>query len=71
MEKYLELSPIDGRKSFNGKAKVIINGDLVKLISYETIVATYRTDTKEFKSSNFYSNTTSRHIKAFRNLYNC
>jgi hypothetical protein len=67
----LELVPTDGRKSFYGKAKVLLqDNDVVQLLSYETIVAEYSTKKKEFKEFGKYSRTTDRHVKAFKNLYN-
>ena len=69
--KVFELIPNNGRKSFYGKAKVIDNENgTVSLVSYETIVCSIDTTTKEFfKHWNNYSLTTMAHINAFRNFY--
>lgn len=37
--KIFELTPTNGRKSFGGKAKVIVENGIAKLLSYTTIVA--------------------------------
>jgi translation initiation factor 1 (eIF-1/SUI1) len=61
----------DSRQSFYGKATVEVQGDVMRLISYTTIVATI---TKEVKATGdvltakvfgTYSATTLRHIKEF------
>ena len=44
-----ELMPTDGRKSFYGKAKVIVNSNTETLKSYETLIAEKNTDTGEIK----------------------
>lgn len=67
--KTFELSPVSGQKSFYGKAKVIEESGVSKLLSYDTIVAEYNSSTKEIKINGWYSDTTMRHINAFRNLY--
>lgn len=64
-----ELTPINGRKSFYSKARVIIENNIAKLLSYDTIVAEYNTETKEFKENGKYSMTTNTHIKSFKNYY--
>ena len=63
------LEPVDGRKSFYGKAIVIErdNGD-VELKSYDTIVARIRNG-KFYRLWNDYSATTMRHINAFVGAY--
>lgn len=53
------------QKSFNGKAKLVQLGRLTLLRSYDTFVAQYDQDVKKLTVSGFYSNTTTRHIKAF------
>ena len=60
----LELKPVN-RSSFYGKAKMITEGDKVKLLSYETIVAEYNQRTKKATVKGWYSSTTARHINAF------
>lgn len=68
--KTFQLEPINGRKSFNGKARVIIeNDEIAKLLSYDTIVAEYNLKTKEYTDKGFFSKTTSSHINAFKHFY--
>jgi hypothetical protein len=58
------LEPVlDSRKSFYGKAKVIIEDGVVKLQSYNTIVA--EIDGAGARVQGTYSATTLRHIKDF------
>lgn len=64
-----ELTPNNGRKSFYGKAKVIVDNESAKLQSYEMIVAEYNTVTKEYTQHGKYSRTTNTHIKAFKKYY--
>ena len=65
-----ELIPTDGRKSFYHKALVIQKGNIALLKSYETIVASYNTKTKQFtRHWNDESRTTTRHINAFLNAF--
>jgi len=67
--KSIELSPIDSRESFYGKAKLIIKGDLRHLQSYNTIVAEYNYKTGKMNVKGWYSATTARHINAFLDFY--
>jgi hypothetical protein len=61
-----QLTPIPRQqKSFYGKAILIQEGELTLLKSYDTIVAQYDAGSKKLTISDFYSNTTTRHIKAF------
>lgn len=64
-----ELRPINGRKSFYGKASVIEkdNGD-IELRSYNTIVARIRNGKFERLWDN-YSATTMNHINSFIDTY--
>jgi hypothetical protein len=66
---YFELKPINGRKSFYGKAEVIEkdNGD-IELKSYQTIVARIRNGKFERLWSG-YSMTTMSHINAFADAF--
>lgn len=64
-----ELTPINGRKSFGGKAKVIVENGVAKLLSYSTFVAEIKLENKEFIQNGEYSQTTNSHIKAFKNFY--
>lgn len=63
--KYFELKPVNGRKSFYGKAEAIEhdNGD-IELRSYNTIVARIRNGRFERLWSG-YSATTMNHINSF------
>lgn len=69
--KIFELSCTDNRKSFYGKAKVIITPEGVKrLLSYNTIVCEIDSNGNFRRLWDGYSVTTMRHIKAFTDLYN-
>jgi hypothetical protein len=59
------LSPVDGKKSFYGKCRMITGGDLTQLKSYETIVAEYDANTGIMTINGWYSATTARHINSF------
>lgn len=67
--KVFELIPMNGRKSFYGKANVIEkdNGD-IELRSYNTIVARIRNGSFE-RLWNGYSATTMNHINSFIDTY--
>ncbi len=67
--KVFELRPINGRKSFYGKAEAIErdNGD-IELRSYSTIVARIRNGKFERLWSG-YSQTTMNHINSFVNTF--
>lgn len=61
-----KMKPIyDNAKSFYKKAIVETNNDIIKLISYNTIVATIDLNTNKATIKNTYSQTTLRHIKEF------
>ena len=65
--KIIELVPASRQKSFNHRAHILqdTTGNL-QLMSYETIVASFNPQTKEFKKLwNGYSATTQKHINAF------
>jgi len=68
MKQIFELSP-KNRKSFGGKCKVIVENGKAELLSYDTIVATYDLENKEYKQNGEYSQTTNSHIKAFKEFY--
>lgn len=63
-----DLRPINGRKSFYGKALVIIDGDTVYLRSYETIVCAIRNGVFH-RLWYGHSVTTMIHVNAFRVTY--
>jgi hypothetical protein len=67
--KTFELKPVNGRKSFGGKARVIIENEKAKLLSYDTIVAEYCLKSNKFVIYGDYSRTTNAHIKAFKSFY--
>jgi len=59
------------RKSFYGKAHIIDDEFYISLQSYGTIVARFNKETKKIERTwDDYSNTTSRHIKAFLQYLN-
>ena len=61
-----ELKAIkDSRKSFGGKANVVLDYGVITLWSYNTEVAEYNPVTKELKAFGLYSTTTLRQIKEF------
>lgn len=64
----MELEPIYSNvKSFYGKAKVITDNGVIKLISYSTVVATITNG--KLHINGFYSATTTRHLKEFLQQY--
>lgn len=60
-----ELTPVNGRKSFNGKAKVIVQKNVRFLLSYDTIMGAIDADGKVHRYSDFYSATTVNHVRSF------
>lgn len=63
MKEY-NLEPIyDTRKSFYGKAKIVIYNNIIDLISYNTVVA--RIEDGKIKVFGWFSQTTARHINEF------
>ena len=71
MVESFELRPIDGCKSFYGKARVINPGlGYTSLVSYDTIVCSLDLETRRFvRLWDGYSVTTMRHVNAFRQQY--
>lgn len=68
MRKY-ELIPTDGRKSFYGKAQVVIEEDGTEtLYSYETAIIKRTTAGDLIRLYDGFTATTGRHIKAFCGL---
>ena len=59
------LDNYSDKKSFYGKAHVIKDGDMLKLQSYNTIVAEFNQKTKKLVLNGWYSMTTARHINGF------
>lgn len=61
-----ELTPIDGKKSFYGKAKIVIDDNGAEtLYSYDTPIITRNVDGTFIKHWHGWSATTGRHIRAF------
>lgn len=60
-----DLTPCNGRKSFYGKAKVIVKGGWKYLRSYDTIIGGIDPKGKEHRFSSHKSNTTCAHVKSF------
>lgn len=60
-----ELTPTNGRKSFNRKAKVIIIGNRRYLRSYDTIIGCIDENGKAHRYSDHRSKTTGVHVKSF------
>lgn len=67
MRKY-ELIPIDGRKSFYGKAYVLLNGGEETLYSYDTPIIKRLSTGELVRLWGGWSATTGRHIAAFCGL---
>lgn len=67
--KLYDLKPTDGRKSFYGKAVVMMDGTTETLLSYNTPIMRRNTITgKLTRLWSGWSATTGRHIKAFCGL---
>ena len=67
--KILDLKPLNGQKSFGGKAQVIMNGNTIQLRSFETIVAEYNTKEEIVNVFDWFSSTTAKHVNSFLELY--
>lgn len=63
-----ELQPNNSRKSFYGKARVIVNNGIETLISYTTPVLRRNADGSLTRLWDGWSATTGRHIAAFCGL---
>lgn len=65
--KVSELLPVGAQKNFNHRAHILQDAaGTLQLLSYETIVASFDPQTKEFKKLwDGYSATTQKHINAF------
>lgn len=70
MTRTVELTPVDNRKSFYGKAYAEINGDTITLRSYGTAILRLTGD-KLTRCWHGWSQTTQRHINAFLTAYGC
>ena len=61
-----EVVPRNGRRSFYGKAKVIVIGKIHYLRSYDTIMGCIDYGTgKVHRYSDYHSNTTGAHVRSF------
>lgn len=67
--KILDLKPLNGQKSFGGKAQIIFIGSTIQLRSFETIVAEYNTQEEIVNVFDWFSSTTAKHINSFLELY--
>ena len=68
----IDLKPInDSRKSFYGKAKLVVSNGCIDLLSYDTFIASYNSDTGVLIYNEYfdYSQTTLRHLKEF--IFQC
>ena len=63
------LVPVNSRKSFYGKCKVIKDSNISSLISYTTTVARYFHDTNKMEVYGYFSATTATHINSFLKYY--
>lgn len=65
-----ELKPVNGQKSFYGKAQVLVFMGEHYLKSYDTLVCSYNPNSGAFwRLWTGYSATTMRHVNAFLALY--
>ena len=64
-EKFVYLNPVDSRKSFYGKCKVLEDEHGKMLYSYDTLVARFIPGRGIVRSWSGWSATTQRHINAF------
>jgi hypothetical protein len=67
--KIAELTPTNGRKSFNGKAKMITKRNKTQLLSYDTVVAEYNHKENKLVVNGYYSPTTANHINTFAEYF--
>ena len=65
----LDLKPLNGQKSFGGKAQIIMNDDNIQLRSFDTIVAEYNAKEDIVNVFDWFSMTTAKHINSFLELY--
>lgn len=65
MQQYDLTTNYDSRASFYGKARVQVEGNVLKLYSYTTYVARIQQDINKAVVFGTYSATTLRHIKEF------
>ena len=66
MDEMFELAArYDSRKSFYGKAKVVVDGNALSLYSYDTLVAVIIDGKVTRADIGVHSRTTNRHIREF------
>lgn len=64
----MDLEPIYSNvKSFYGKAKVLRENGVIKLLSYDTVIAEIKDN--KVHINGFYSQTSTRHLKEFLKQY--
>ena len=64
----MELEPIYSNvKSFYGKARVLKENGVIKLLSYDTVIAEIKDN--KVHINGFYSQTSTRHLKEFLKQY--
>lgn len=68
--KVYELVPTNGRKSFYGKAKVVVEKNTETLYSYDTPICVRNNENNTIKKLYYHplSNTTAAHVKSFCGL---
>lgn len=70
MKNAFALQPVDGRKSFYGKAIVVIDDDNTRhLFSYGTLIMSRNPDGTYTRHWDDWSATTGRHITAFCGMH--
>jgi hypothetical protein len=70
MKNIFQLIPTNGRKSFNGKCKVVVANNKAELLSYDTIVASIDLETRHYEQIwEGNTATTNNHIKEFKQFY--
>lgn len=67
--KVFELTPVNGRKSFNGKCRVEQENGISFLYSFNTKVAHFEHENNKMVINGYYSATTATHINAFLDYY--
>lgn len=64
----MNLEPVYSNvKSFYGKARIIRENEVIKLLSYDTIIAEIKDN--KVHINGFYSQTSTRHLKEFLQQY--
>lgn len=64
----MDLEPVYSNvKSFYGKARIIRENEVIKLLSYNTVIAEIKDN--KVHINGFYSQTSTRHLKEFLQQY--